>query len=139
MRRSTLIYKIRIEYDREATTVPDSDLEYTIDEDVPYTQADNNAIDRKLALLQSGRVFNNVMFNLAYNANADEIGELSQEKNEDEEDGSYEIDNTEYVSSYITSVKRASASEYNAARSSLSSSELINLSLNAEKKQMIYM
>ena len=39
--------KVRIEYDEEATTVPEEDLTYKIDVEIPYTQANNNAKDRK--------------------------------------------------------------------------------------------
>lgn len=38
--------KVRIEYDEEATTVPEEDLVYKIDVEIPYTQANENATDR---------------------------------------------------------------------------------------------
>ena len=41
-------YKVRIEYDKESKVLPSTDKSYTVEIEIPYTQADDNVKDRTI-------------------------------------------------------------------------------------------
>ena len=123
-------FLIRLEYDPDTEVLPDSNLNFNISYSIDYVQADNRAIDRNYVSLD-GVTFNNAMLNLAYNANKNTIGSIDNIISNKGYEG-YNLD----ITRTIKHVDRATAEQYNTAKNTLSSDELISLSKDAEEKEL---
>ena len=121
-------YKVRIEYDSNADSddYPESDLNYVAELKVNYAESD--ATETINARLKSGKYINNLMYNLAYRANENQIN-LSG-------DSSF-IPFSYDVYSYIEHFKFASKSQYNAIKDSLTEDNIISLSTNQPEEEII--
>ena len=131
-------FLIKVLYDASSGDLPEEDLTIKLTTEIVYKQADSTKIPRNVVYPKDGTTFNNVMLNLAYNANKSAIGNYEFDgSGENIYNGSRYVDVIGKIAEYIEHVNRATDEQYNAVKNTLTSDELIDLSNNAEDKDML--
>ena len=88
----------------------------------------------KTITLKKGVDINNIIYNLAYQAHKDDIGELYDK---DSYEGDYHYENVYHIQYYINRIKMATKAQYDAVKDSLTNDNLISKTTIAPSNEMI--